>query len=306
MEYNPNIDRFRNRRGFIINTTLQPSVEINRYGEYVKKESVETPKKEKKELVKQYGRLDRIKKEGENKHIEIKENPVGFSIIIPAYKADFFIHECLDSIEKQSYFINNNEYEILVGVDNCVKTLEKIIEIKNNYRNLNVFMMNINVGPYVVKNTLIPLTKYDNLIFFDSDDIMELFLIEVINKNIKTKKTIRFGYTSFGDINKKGHRYSADGVFFAKKSIFDVVGYYEGWRCGADTDFRKRVSKHCGEYTIKEYLFKRRHHPTSLTKSKETSGYSQIRKKYSRIINNKNYNKLVRVEPITCNFKKID
>ena len=50
----------------------------------------------------------------------------GVSIIISAYKASEFIEECLDSILGQSTSIR---YEVILGVDGCKDTLDKIKSI---------------------------------------------------------------------------------------------------------------------------------------------------------------------------------
>jgi glycosyltransferase involved in cell wall biosynthesis len=70
------------------------------------------------------------------------------SIIIPAYKATLFIKECLDSIQGQTYFSDNGNYEILLGIDGCDETLDMVLKIRNRYKNLKVFMMESNKGVY--------------------------------------------------------------------------------------------------------------------------------------------------------------
>ena len=59
----------------------------------------------------------------------------GVSIIISAYKASEFIEECLDSILGQSTSIR---YEVILGVDGCKDTLDKIKSILYKYRSLNI------------------------------------------------------------------------------------------------------------------------------------------------------------------------
>jgi hypothetical protein len=55
---------------------------------------------------------------------DIMKKPI--SVIIAAYNADKFIEECLDSVFNQTYFVDNEYYEVLVGVDGCEKTLDKL------------------------------------------------------------------------------------------------------------------------------------------------------------------------------------
>jgi hypothetical protein len=153
-----------------------------------------------------------------------EEEKIGISIIIPAYSAENFIEECLDSIQKQTYFKNNNKYEILLGIDECQSTFNKIKTINHKYSNLKVYIMDENSGPYIVKNTLIELCKYDKILFFDADDIMCPDMIEkVINYN---DDIIRFKFYDFKNTIKKFSKSRFDfahGVFLADKRVFAMA-----------------------------------------------------------------------------------
>jgi glycosyltransferase involved in cell wall biosynthesis len=111
------------------------------------------------------------------------------SIIIPAWKADKWINDCLQSIYDQSWFKDkNNKWEILVGIDNCEKTKFAALPKENT----KLYFFKEHYGPYVIRNTLAYNSKYDNLLFFDSDDLMHPDLIKdcfELNKNL-----IRFQY----------------------------------------------------------------------------------------------------------------
>lgn len=57
----------------------------------------------------------------------------GVSIILTAWKTQDYIEECLDSINKQQFFNKEKtNYEILLGIDGCEKTLEKSIKSNTN------------------------------------------------------------------------------------------------------------------------------------------------------------------------------
>jgi len=96
----------------------------------------------------------------------------GISIIISAYNAQNFIEECLDSIEAQTFFVGNNNYEILLGIDGCFASLNEVARIKAKYRNLRVFYMPENMGVYITFNTLLTYSKKKYILFFGADDIM--------------------------------------------------------------------------------------------------------------------------------------
>ena len=100
------------------------------------------------------------------------EYEYGVSICVTAFKSVKFIKKTLNSITNQTWFKNNKNYEIILGIDGCNETLQYIKRIQNNYKNLIVIMMKKNKGTYITTNTIMTISKYDHLIRFDSDDIM--------------------------------------------------------------------------------------------------------------------------------------
>ncbi len=210
---------------------------------------------------------------------------IPFSIILTAYNTADYLQKCLDSIEHQTYFKDNNEYEILLGIDGCDKSLNKMIEIKNRYRNLKVLYMEKNAGTYITANTLIQQAVYDNIIKFDTDDIMKPEMIETLAHYSEMHDIIRFRSHNFRNGRIKSVRLGmvAGGVFFCKKHIFDTIGCFKPWVCGADTDFIYRVYKirpRVKQKVIQTPLFFRRIRADSLTQSPETSRKSEIRQHY--------------------------
>ena len=72
----------------------------------------------------------------------------GVSVCITAYKAEEYIKECLDSVLKQTWFKKHKNWEIIVGIDGCEKTLEYMKSIMHLYKNIRVLMMDSNRGLY--------------------------------------------------------------------------------------------------------------------------------------------------------------
>lgn len=224
--------------------------------------------------------------------ILVDKKPI--SIIISAYQSYDYIEECLNSIEYQTYFDKNNKFEILVGVDGCEKTLDKLLEIKHKYKNLRIFMMNENRGTYITSNTLISKVKYNNIIRFDSDDVMMLEMVNEIMCYYDEYNVVRLRYVKlYGDRKEPFHAY-AHGVLFMKSEVFKQLGGYKPWKCAADTEFLKRGKKIMNEKYITRPLFYRRMHGNSLTGSREFGPNSEIRKHYRDLIRNTeiDYNKV--------------
>ena len=90
-------------------------------------------------------------------------NEEGISICITAYHVEKYIKDCLDSVVNQTWFKTHNDWEIIVGVDGCEKTLSQLKTIMHNYKNLRVFMMDSNNGTYITSNTIMSNAKYENI-----------------------------------------------------------------------------------------------------------------------------------------------
>lgn len=195
----------------------------------------------------------------------MKEDKSGVSICITAYKSENYIKDCLDSVVSQTWFDKHDNYEILLGIDGCQDTLSYIRTIYKNYKNLRVLMMDSNMGTYVTTNTLLSVAKYDNIIRFDSDDIMLPNLVEYVMKNKGDSDIFKFKMKNFG-INR--NTALSDGVCYYRKSLILKYGGYQPWKCGADSELKKRLEKFAKILKSDEILFLRRTHDESLTRKR--------------------------------------
>ena len=210
------------------------------------------------------------------------------SIIISAYKAQEFIEECLDSIEKQTYFKDFNDYEILLGFDGCKDTLNKVMSIKDKYKNLRLFWFEENNGPYLVFNTLISKSKYDILVTFGADDIMYDFFIEKNINMLTNNRIIRTKCSNFKHPykNKITHIYNVDGVVFFNKHEFNYINGFQNWRCGSDSDLISRLNMNNVIRIHNDVsTFLRRVHDKSLTNIEGFKYGSEYRKSRQSLIN---------------------
>lgn len=216
---------------------------------------------------------------------------MGISVIIPTFDNIEYIDETLDSIYKSG---KNFDYEILIGIDGCNKSL-KYLKDKTYPDNTKIFFFPTNKGPYLIKNTLSTLAKYDNLLFFDSDDIMEEnmigYCLNSLNKHQCVKPRLHnFRIVDGKMVNEVGRKNWGEGVFAIHKKIFDYHNGFEGWLVAADSDFMNRLYKNNTPVELtQEILLLRRLHDKGLTSRPDTGLRSSLRSKYASIGTSKKY-----------------
>ena len=216
---------------------------------------------------------------------------MGISVIIPTFDNIEYIDETLDSIYKSG---KNFDYEILIGIDGCNKSL-KYLKDKTYPDNTKIFFFPTNKGPYLIKNTLSTLSKYDKLLFFDSDDIMEKnmigYCLNSLNKHQCVKPRLHnFRIVDGKMVNEVGRKNWGEGVFAIHKKIFDYHNGFEGWLVAADSDFMNRLYKNNTSVDLsQEILLLRRLHDKGLTSRPDTGLRSSLRLKYASISKSKKY-----------------
>lgn len=228
----------------------------------------------------------------------------GVSICITAYNAQDYIKECLDSVIKQTWFQKNDNWEIIVGVDGCEKTLDYLKGIMHDYKNLRVLMMDSNRGTYVTSNTIMSQAKYDTLFRYDSDDKMRRTLVDVVMKRKGKYSVLRYYHKNFGLNSRVQIGY---GSICFDKSVFMKYGGFRPWICSADAEIYMRLSRVEPVITINNVLSSRRVHKSSLTQSPETGYKSELRDYYRSLMKSmdiKNKEDAV-IEMETNTFKEI-
>jgi glycosyltransferase involved in cell wall biosynthesis len=233
------------------------------------------------------------------------------SILIPAYNAQGFIEECLDSIQDQTYFKDFDDYEILVGIDGCKKTKEKLLSIRDKYKNLRILEMDSNKGTYITFNTLIASSKYEVISTFGADDIMLPLMIED-NIKILTEgyDAVSNQFEPFMERNTTYQPYGkgaiAAGVVTLNKTILSKLGGFQPWPMSADVEFLDRIQK-AGFKRKKFYetRFKVRVHGDSMTNKPSSRQGSKERVKYNNMVKTNKILPLIYVKPITNSYKEI-
>jgi glycosyltransferase involved in cell wall biosynthesis len=243
----------------------------------------------------------------EGKYLPVQEVKQRVSILVPAYQAAGFIEECLTSIEEQTYFEDNDNFELLVGVDACGPTLKKLSDIRYKYRNLTIIMLEKNVGTYITLNTLMDFIRSKNIIVFGSDDVMRPELVNEVLEASLGADVVKMGYSAFINEKKDARRVLefAHGAIFFKSKIIDITGGYQPWKCAADTELLQRIAKRVETRIVNKVLFYRRMHSNSMTKRADTGRRSDLRKGYASLIREYEIYEDIKIDRITGKFNKV-
>lgn len=194
------------------------------------------------------------------------------TVIVPAYKATKYIDECLASLQGA---------EILVGIDNCKETFDHLV----GRTDIKSFYFAQNVGPFVIKNTLVDEASNNKILFFDSDDVLAEGVLDRIEQALNIVDYVKLNYINFTHkINEKGHKMN-DAVIAINRPVFNELNGFQPWRCAADTEFNHRLlfnkKKHL---VLDDVAYYRRLHDNNLTLRKETGYDSPLRGQYTQYI----------------------
>lgn len=148
-----------------------------------------------------------------------------FSIIIPVYNAERFIHECVESIFEQSY----DNYEIIFindgSTDDSLSLCKKIAEKHKQV----ILIDQKNQGPFQARIQGIKASKGDYIIFMDSDDLLEFDALSIIAEVLKNNdsdillmnhKTVD---ENNNEIKYKGHLKGNELVQLEKNKAIEIL-----------------------------------------------------------------------------------
>ncbi|MGI9276306.1 MAG: glycosyltransferase family 2 protein [Endozoicomonas sp.] len=213
------------------------------------------------------------------------------SVLIAAFQAESWLQDCLDSVLKQS-LPTAWQMEVLLGVDGCRKTLEAARSY--NDPRIRILYLSHNRGTYITFNTLMQHATGDLICRFDADDVMlEGFLSQQI-PILESGKDITMTWSIYTDAELKPtshvlahevyhpknglNRRGTEGQFIIWRYVWEALGGFRAWRCGADTEFFIRLG-HAGfrHTVVEDFLYLRRTHHQSLTTDSRTNFQSPRR-----------------------------
>lgn len=205
------------------------------------------------------------------------------SLIIPAYKADWCLFRCLESVAKQKH----PPHEVMLGIDYCEATLQKAMCWPQNRLKVRVFWFDQHQGCYRIRNTMAELAKGAFVAFFDSDDEMYPDYLSTL-----MSLSARYGNhphrVNACDVISEGTRpprkYHNPCQFLMPRPSFLMMGGFEAWECGADSELKERMDHlHIPVAVAGRPLATEYKHAGSLTKRPDTNMSSPIRRQYKAI-----------------------
>lgn len=216
------------------------------------------------------------------------------SVLITAYKAERWIEDCIQSVRAQQLPAGVRS-EILIGVDGCEASLAAARRLMD--ADMKVIYFAINNGPFVTFNSLMNFACGDWICRFDADDVMRPGFLSVQLRRLGEGVSMTGTWSVFADERLRPtsivlahdhyrpangeHRYGAEGCFVAERGVWDRLGGFRPWRCGADTDFRDRALASGLEIgVVEDFLYYRRVHRGSLTAHPSTNFQSELRQRY--------------------------
>ncbi len=113
-----------------------------------------------------------------------------YSIIVPIYKVELYLKECVDSILKQDF----KDYELILvddgSPDNCPKICDEYAKKDSRIKVVH----KKNGGLSDARNAGIKVAKGKYILFIDPDDYAEKNYLEVIDKNLGEADLLVFGH----------------------------------------------------------------------------------------------------------------
>lgn len=226
------------------------------------------------------------------------------SVIVTCFNKEKYISKCIDSILCQNYL----NFELII-IDDF--SSDKSLNIINNYRdfkNVKIFRSKENLGAYPCRNFGIKKSKGKYVTFVDGDDyIGENHLFNLYKTLVNNKANASISLYEDDQVK------ICEPSILINKDVINEIGFYENVKCGADTEFRIRLSYF---YPKKIALSKNITYFTmsrSLSRHGDFKKGGEIRTKYSNYIASKAYDKIknekinynnlfVEIKEVSCIF----
>jgi len=217
------------------------------------------------------------------------------SVLIPAYRTPKLTREAAWSSLRQD-LPSRWDVEVLIGVDACSETLGAACSIAREDDRVRVVGFQPNVGPYQVLNGLHRYARGDAYAILDSDDRMtdnrlrsQIQALQRADFSAGLYETLKQGRRVAGRSCPPSIHWNTIGwpihsSWMVKRSVFEYLGGYQPWRCGADSDFFVRVlATRATVRVVQDVVVQRNVRPEQLTaRGSPTGPGSGIRREAER------------------------
>jgi hypothetical protein len=196
------------------------------------------------------------------------------AVIVAAYQAAAWIGAMLASFRAQQPAAGWR-YELRLGVDGCKATSQWLQGLGVQH-----WFSEKNVGPYILRNSLINRTAADAYVIFDADDVMQPdFLARGLAELPPGGLGLPLKIDCDSQLQVLKEAKPSQGVCFISWEAWGRLGGYAPARCAADSDLLIRAQKLGIEIRVLAgAVFYRRCHPQSLTNGRQTGRRSQYRR----------------------------
>ena len=200
------------------------------------------------------------------------------AVIIAAHSAARWIESCLASWAAVQVPAGWT-VDLRIGVDGCPSTARSLTRMGVHYR-----YSEHNVGPYLIRNSLIAASPADAFAIFDADDMVDPGYLTALlplagdggiaGPARRTLKGDRIVHRNFP---------YASGVCVISGAAWTRLGGYRPWRMAADHDFIQRArALGIQVQSPSEPLYTRRQHHANITQQSDTGLWSKARAELKR------------------------
>jgi len=207
------------------------------------------------------------------------------SVLMAVGPVSRWLEEAAWSVLEQS-LPNGWRVELLVGVDGCQGSLDVAVRIRDP--RVAIFTSKVPLGTYVMANALLAHAHGELVGRCDADDVTRPGRLRAIVEAAEAGAAAVNTHFSLADANLHEIRvcgYPVDGAWFFKTSLMAMLGGWQPWPCGADSEILSRVralKAKIGVVPRDLYIYRR--HGSQLTEGSGTGADSLVRAKARRAI----------------------
>lgn len=215
------------------------------------------------------------------------------TVIMPAYRAERFIRDAVDSLLAQT-FSTWNALDLIVVCDGCRETFAKLGKYKGK---IKAALLRDNVGTYRAINAGLSLANPRSQIIgtMGADDMVAPMYLERIADMYDPTELSAYS-TFYEEVDLNGqhirfvNRHAPTGQFFYDSRVFKKLGGFRPWHCAADTEFWQRaLVEGVTLKTHRDPFFKYRRHGGQITASKERGFGTEYRNEKAELVKRVKY-----------------